>query len=101
MPKAQMHFEADVELKQHWKAFFATMPRGSESRVLVELMRNFLSLQKIKYEEAKEAEFGLEEKPLDSVGDRSGVVEQSGVEVSGGSSGPDPKYFPVSENAGE
>jgi hypothetical protein len=95
MPKAQMHFEADVELKQHWKAFFSALPRGSESRVLVELMRNFLAGAK------KEAQSGPEEKPLDSAGDRSGVVEQSGVEILGSSERVSPTDFCLPEDYGE
>lgn len=49
--KAQMHFEIDHELRAHWKAFFTHMPRGSETRTLTELMRNFLENAKTQYKE--------------------------------------------------
>lgn len=77
MPKAQMHFEVDHELKAHWKAFFALLPRKSETRVLTELMRNFLEKAKTEYKKEIQNDPGANE--VDQPGNREGVHDESGV----------------------
>lgn len=111
--KAQMHFEVDHELKAHWKAFFALLPRKSETRILTELMRNFLEKAKKQYKDDDVLSRMEDETPpeslqrikpfnvlkemeeqndpganaVDKQGNREGGNDESGVAVSGSYAG--------------
>ena len=104
MRKVQMHFEVDHELKAHWKAFFATMPRRSETKVLTQLVREFLEKAKTEYRLEAAENNSLREDPNDTGTDG---VDQSGnrtrVDVEGGvaGSGSDIKHTDSGEDTGK
>jgi hypothetical protein len=81
-----MHFEVDHELKAHWKAFFALLPRKSETRILTELMRNFLEKAKADYKDSvlggtsnKEEEHDPRKVEVDQPGNREAVHDEPRV----------------------
>jgi hypothetical protein len=98
MRKMQMHFEIDPELKRDWKAFFMRMPRGSETRILTDLMRSFIKTAIATTKEPKD-DTGKSEVDFIIDGDRE-VIKQR-TEESNEVGAIQQKLFLLSEDVGK